>query len=94
MEARMELYAIRRPNRIHENDLEVYFSISSEERVSPYKPGMMYVKELSADSICDTEPAFRVIKSSYIERSRGGRETVSGTRDCTCLYTSAIAPDI
>ena len=55
---------------------------------------MMYVKELSADSICETEPEFRVMKSSYIERSLGGRETVSGIRECTCLYTSAIAPDI
>ena len=39
-------------------------------------PGMMYVKLRSALSICDTCPAFLVIKSSYMLSHWGGRAKI------------------
>ena len=40
-----------------------------------HSPGMMYVKLLSALSICDTCPAFLVMNSSYIASHCGGSDS-------------------
>lgn len=53
----------------------------------------MYVSERNADSICETELAFLVTKSSYMPNHFGGRLMVSGIREWACLYISAIEPE-
>lgn len=42
-------------------------------------PGIMYVNDLRADSICETWLAFLVMKSSYIASHFGGRARASRT---------------
>ena len=51
-------------------------------------PGMMYVNERSADSICDTALLFLVMKSEYMPSSRGGSDSVFCV---ACLYMVQVA---
>lgn len=46
---------------------------------------MMYVRDLSADSICDTELAFFNTKSSYMPSHFDGCGIAFGSRLCACL---------
>lgn len=48
---------------------------------------MIYVKDRSADSICDTELAFFKTNSSYMLSHFGGIAIAFGMRLCACLYT-------
>jgi len=52
---------------------------------SSFLPGMMYVNDLSADSICDTELAFFSTKSSYMLNHFDGMGMAFGIRLCACL---------
>lgn len=52
---------------------------------------MMYVKDRSADSICDTALEFLVIKSEYMPSHFGGNERTSVVRCVACLYIVAVA---
>ncbi len=47
--------------------------------VESHVPGMMYVNDRSADSICDTELAFLRTKSSYMLSHLGGNLMILGT---------------
>lgn len=49
-------------------------------------PGIMYVRDRSADSICDTALLFLVMKSEYIPIHFGGSDRTSPVRCVACLY--------
>lgn len=53
---------------------------------------MMYVKDRSADSICDTALLFLVMKSEYMPSHFGGSDSTSDVRCVACLYIVARAP--
>ena len=80
-------YAIQRRSRIRGTDLPVAVSMSWLG-TAPILPGMMYVSDRSADSICETELAFFVTKSSYMCSHRGGKDRASGTCCEACLSFS------
>lgn len=50
--------------------------VACMDRVGRYVPGIIYVKERSADSSCETWLAFLVTKSSYMASHFGGRARV------------------
>jgi hypothetical protein len=49
-------------------------------------PGMMYVNERSADSICDTALLFLVMNSEYIPSHFGGSDKTAVVFSVACLY--------
>jgi hypothetical protein len=49
-------------------------------------PGMMYVSDRSADSICDTALLFLVMKSEYMPSHCVGIDSTSVVRCVACLY--------
>lgn len=49
-------------------------SDSDASSASRKRPGMIYVRERRADSICVTEDWFLVMKELYLESSLGGSE--------------------
>ncbi len=57
-----------------------------------YKPGMIYVSERSADSICETELALFETKSSYLPSILRGEGAFCG--NCRiCLYVLTTASE-
>jgi hypothetical protein len=52
---------------------------------------MIYVKDRSADSICDTALEFFVMKSEYIPSHFGGMDRTAVVRSVACLYMAATA---
>jgi len=54
-------------------------------------PGMMYVKERSADSICDTALLFLVMNSEYIPSHSCGSDKTAVVFWVACLYM-VVAP--
>ena len=59
--------------------------------IKEFAPGMIYVNDRSADSICDTALEFFVIKSEYIPSHFGGKDKTSVVRWVACLYI-VVAP--
>jgi hypothetical protein len=53
-------------------------------------PGMIYVKDRKADSICETELALAMTKSPYISTHFCGDGMFSGIRAVTRLKVSII----
>ena len=55
---------------------------------------MMYVRLRSALSICDTWPAFLVMKSSYMASQCGGSASIAATGDgagaCFCAAAMVV----
>jgi hypothetical protein len=51
-----------------------------------HAPGMIYVSDRSADSICDTALLFLAMKSEYMPSHRGGSESTSPVFCVACLY--------
>lgn len=57
----------------------------------PCAPGMMYVSDRSADSICETALAFLVMKSEYMPSHRVGSDSTWPVVCVACLYMVAAA---
>ena len=55
-------------------------------------PGMMYVSDRSADSICDTALLFLVIKSEYMPSHLVGCDSTSVALCVASLIIFAVAP--
>lgn len=54
--------------------------------MAEYAPGIIYVSDRSADSICDTALLFFVMNSEYIPSNLGGSDRTSVVRRVACLY--------
>jgi hypothetical protein len=57
-----------------------------------YTPGIIYVSDRSADSICDTALLFLVMKSEYMPSHSLGMDSTSVVRCVACLYIAVGAP--
>jgi len=55
-------------------------------------PGIIYVSDRSADSICVTALLFFVMKSEYMPSHRGGSDSTSPVFCVACLYIAAATP--
>lgn len=84
-------YEIRRRFRIPGSVLGSVSVNSRRRRAAMCVPGMMYVSERSADSICVTALLFFVMKSEYMPSHLGGSDSTSPVFCVACLYMAATA---
>jgi hypothetical protein len=71
--------------------LSVVSTVAERRCIETCAPGMIYVSERSADSICVTALLFLVMKSEYMLSHLGGSDSTSPVFCVACLYIAAIA---